>query len=223
MGARLRCALATICTICEQSFTAYALGAHDKRSCGVDGGADDAVAGIFFHRHGFAGEHGFIDRARTFSDNAIDGNLLSWSHAQEIARFHLFERNIEFRAIAHDSCLLRTEVEKCTDCRSGAAAGAEFEDLSEKNQGGDGRGSFEVDGRLAIHLAEGGRKDSGEDGGYQAVEVGYSGAHGDQGEHVRGAIDDRGPSALEKRPASPEHDWRGQEQLEPFQATERES
>ena len=53
--------------------------------------------------------------------------------------------------------------------------------------------------------------------GRQAVEVSSADAQGDQGEHVRAAVDDRGPGAFEERPAAPQHDRRGQDQLHPVE------
>ena len=41
------------------------LGAHDQASGAVDSTADRLVTRCFLHRHGFAGDHGFIDRATT--------------------------------------------------------------------------------------------------------------------------------------------------------------
>ena len=52
-----------------------------------------------------------------------------------------------------------------------------------------------------------------------AVEIRDSGAQGDQREHVRAAVDERGPEALEERPAAPEHDRRGERELNPGSQT----
>ena len=55
------------------------------------------------------------------------------------------------------------------------------------------------------------------DGRDHAVDVRDANAHGDQREHVRAAIDDRRPAALEERPAAPEHDRSGQHEFDPRQ------
>ena len=63
--------------------------------------------------------------------------------------------------------------------------------------------------------AEGGRKDSGRDGADDAVEIGHAGADRDQREHVEIARQQRLPAAHEERPAGPEHDGRGEGELDP--------
>ena len=59
------------------------------------------------------------------------------------------------------------------------------------------------------------RKNLRRDRGDDAVYVGDAGAHADQREHVRTAIDERSPETLEEGSATPEHDGRGQGELEP--------
>src|SRR5947207_1707606 len=51
----------------------------------------------------------------------------------------------------------------------------------------------------------------------QAVQVGGPDAHGNQREHIRAAVDHRGPTALEKWPSAPEHDRRRQHKLQPVE------
>ncbi len=51
--------------------------------------------------------------------------------------------------------------------------------------------------------------------GDQAVAKGGRNANPDEGEHVRAAVADRLHAALEERPAGPQHDWCGQDQLDP--------
>ena len=63
--------------------------------------------------------------------------------------------------------------------------------------------------------AEGGREDSGRDRADDAVDIGHAGAHRDQREHVEIARDERLPAAHEERPAGPQHDGRGEGELDP--------
>jgi hypothetical protein len=66
----------------------------------------------------------------------------------------------------------------------------------------------------ALGPAERGREQAGPDG-HDAVEPGDAGAHGDQREHVEVARLERLPAAHEERPAGPQHDRRGQRELQP--------
>ena len=66
----------------EDGFGADLAGAHHKSTRGVDGASGDEVADVFFGRHGFAGEHGFVDRSDAFEKDSIDGNFFAGSDAQ---------------------------------------------------------------------------------------------------------------------------------------------
>ena len=118
---------------------------------------------------------------------------------------------------------LRAEIEQGADGGAGAAAGAEFHDLSEQDERGDGGGGFEVDVGISAHAAERVGKNSGREGGDHAVDVGDAGAEADQREHVRAAVDERRPEALEERQAAPEDDGRGESEFEPRQTRPFES
>ena len=146
----------------EQSFGADALGAHDERSGGVDGGADDFAVGFFFDGDRFAGDHRFVDGAAAFEDDAIDGNFFAGTDAEAVAGFDLFERNVFFRSpsACEQARGLRAEVEQGADGGAGAAAGAEFHDLAEQDERRDGGGGFEVDVGISAHAAKRGGKNS---------------------------------------------------------------
>ena len=71
-------------------------------------------------------------------------------------RFDLFERNVFFCAVVarEQARSFRAEIEQRADGGAGAAAGAEFHDLSEQDQRGDGGGGFEVDVRVSAHARD---------------------------------------------------------------------
>ena len=199
----------------QQGFAAYVLGAHYERSRGVNSRANHTAAWLFRNRHRLASDHRFVDCAGAFENYAVDRDLFPRTHPQAIAGFYLIEWNVLFRAIAENACGLGAEVEQRTNRSSGTAAGAEFQDLSQEHEGHDGGSGFEVDRRIAAHVAERCGKNAGKDGCGQTEKVGHPCAHGDQREHVGRAIDDRRPSALKERPATPQDNRRGQQQFDP--------
>ena len=74
----------------EHRVGANFLGTHDEASSAVDSAADRFGARCFLDRHGFAGYHGFIERAATLNHYAIDRHGLAWPHVQPIADTNMF-------------------------------------------------------------------------------------------------------------------------------------
>ena len=129
---------------------------------------------------------------------------------------HAVELDLLFRAVAADAPRgLRREVEKRADGAAGALARAQLQHLAEQDEDRDDRRRLEVDRDRAVVAAEGGREDAGRERRDDAVDPGDAGAHGDQGEHVEVARDERLPAAHEEGPAGPQHDRRRQQQLDP--------
>ena len=58
------------------------------------------LLGRFFDGNRFAGDHRFVDGAAAFEHDAIDGNFFSGTHAEAVARFYVFERNVFFCNLA---------------------------------------------------------------------------------------------------------------------------
>ena len=87
IGARLRCASATICTICASIVSrADLLGAHDEAAGAVERAADHLVARLPCSTGiGLAGHHRLVDGARALEDHAVDRHLLARPHAQPVA------------------------------------------------------------------------------------------------------------------------------------------
>jgi hypothetical protein len=198
----------------EQGFGADALGAHDERAGAVNGCADDFAFGRFFYRHGFAGDHGFVDGAAAFEQDAVDGNLFSGADAQAVAGMDLFEGNVFFRNLAtgpvnKQACGFGAEIEQGADGGAGAAAGAELHHLPKQDECGDGSGGFEINLGVASHATQRLWKNLRREGGNDAVPVGDAGTHADQGEHVGAAVDERSPEALEERQATPDDNRSG--------------
>src|SRR5216684_8564293 len=75
-------------------------------------------------------------------------------------------------------------------------------------QTGDHRGRLEINRRGAVHAPKGGWENLWEKSSYNAVEIRGACAQSNQREHVRAAVDERRPEALEKRPAAAKDHWR---------------
>ena len=51
---------------------------------------------FLFDRDGFAGDHGFVDGAAAFEDDAVDGNFFAGADAEFVAGLYVFERDVFF-------------------------------------------------------------------------------------------------------------------------------
>ena len=115
----------------EQRVGADALGAHQQAPRAIHRGADQPRARSFFHRDGFAGHHGFIQRAGSFQHDAIHRHLLAGTHAQHIASLHALQRNIFFATVGtHDARIFWCETEQQFDRGASLAARAQFHYLA---------------------------------------------------------------------------------------------
>ena len=96
----------------KRSFAADALRFHDEAAAGVQRSAGDLVARGFFNWHGLTRYHRFIDGARAFANDPIDGNALARTDTEAVAAFHLIERNILFGSVRiQDVRLLRRQIQ----------------------------------------------------------------------------------------------------------------
>ena len=62
---------------------------------GVEGGADDGVAGGLVDREALAGEHALVDRGGAADDDAVDGDLLAGTDADDVADDDLLDRDVD--------------------------------------------------------------------------------------------------------------------------------
>ncbi len=51
--------------------------------------ADDLISTSLVHRFGLPGNHGFIDGCLTLYNHAVDGNLFSRSHKENVSHLHI--------------------------------------------------------------------------------------------------------------------------------------
>ncbi len=186
IGARLRCASATSCTICDSMVSRPTF-------C-----ASITSAPVWFmvppmtlaptslvDRHRLAGDHRLVDGAAALDDRAVDRHLLAGTHAQAVADLHGVELDLLLGAVRPDAPRrLGREVEQRADGAARALAGAQLEHLPEQHEHGDDGGRLEVDRDRAVVAAEGGREDARRERRDDAVDPGDARAHGDQREHV---------------------------------------
>ena len=86
------------------------LGAHHEGSGGIYGRAYHWTAWFFHYRHGFAGDHAFVNGAYSFEDDAVDGNFFARTYSQAVAQLYLIEGNVTFRTIAQNASGFRAEI-----------------------------------------------------------------------------------------------------------------
>ena len=113
------------------------------------------------------------------------------------------------------------EAEQRANGSAGLAARFELQHLAEQDEDGDDGGRFKVEADGAGGVAKRRGKRSGRDDGHEAVEIGRAGPHRDEREHVRAAMTDGGPSALEERPAGQKDDRCGKGKLQPAEHLRR--
>ena len=149
-------------------------------------------------------------------DLAVDRHLVAGPHAQLVADRDRVERYVLVAAVRLDAPRgLGRKFEQRADRARRRLARAQFQHLAEQHQHGDDGGGLEIDRDRAVVAAERRRKHVRRERRDHAVDVGDAGAHRDQREHVEIARDQRLPAAHEERPARPQHDRRGERELNP--------
>ena len=158
----------------------------------------------------------FVHGAAAVQDLAVDRDTVSGTNAEAVTDLDPIDWNLVVSAsIAQAVGSLRRQVQQRADGPSGTFSGAQLQHLTEKNQHRDDRGRLIVNRDRAAHGTEAFGEDARDQGGNQAVEVGGARPQCDQGKHIEVAADDRGPAALEERPARPQHNRCGEYELDP--------
>ncbi len=189
---------------------------HDEAACRIERAGDDFRSHVLRHRHGFARDHRLVDRRAAFDQLAVDRNLLARSNPEPIAdgdhvQGYLFVAPIRFQTPRR----LRCEIEQGTDGARRLLTRPQLQHLTEQHEHGDDRRCLEIDRDCAVGAAKRRREQAGRQNPDHAVEPRHAGTHGDQREHVQIAREKRLPAAHEERPAAPEHDRRGEHELQP--------
>src|SRR5262249_21007010 len=83
----------------KQRIAADLIGTHDEAAARIERAGDHARTLVLGDRHGFAGDHGLIDRRPAFIDNAVDRHLVAGTHAQTVTDLDRVERNLLIGAV----------------------------------------------------------------------------------------------------------------------------
>ena len=76
----------------------------------VDRGACNPVALLFVDWERFAGQHRFVDSARSVDDFSIDGHLFARSDLHQVTNLYRFDRHHLFDTIANKACLFGAQL-----------------------------------------------------------------------------------------------------------------
>jgi len=98
---------------------------------------------------------------------------------------------------------------------------AQFQNLAQQNEHGDDGGGFVINRNDAV-LPQILREQARREGRGEAVQISGADAQRDQAEHVQRSIAHRGPAADEKQPTRPQHDRRGEQELDPNRQLRRD-
>ena len=83
----------------QQRVCTHALGADHQGAVAVHRCTGYLGASSFDHRHGLAGDHGFVHSASTFEYCAIHRYFIAWLHAQPVADRDSLQRHLLFAAV----------------------------------------------------------------------------------------------------------------------------
>jgi hypothetical protein len=102
IGARERCAWATICTICASTVSEPTCSERITSAPVVLNVAPISLSPArLLDRQRLAGEHRLVECAAAFDDDAIDRHLLARTYAQAVAHVHVGSAARPPRAVAH--------------------------------------------------------------------------------------------------------------------------
>ena len=180
---------------------ADARGAHQKAALGVEGAAENGVALALEHRHGFAGEHGFIDMGLAVEHLAIDRDAVTGTHLDGLVQADLGHRHLHLLAIADDQGGARLQADQALDRQRGLAPGLALEGRAQRDQGDDDHRRIEI-GMPGLGGHQLGPQQ--DDGG---IQPGGSRAQRHQGVHIAAPGLEAGPGAAKEMSAH-EHQHR---------------
>ena len=156
IGARERCASATMRTICDSIVSRPTRSARISRlPVPLTVAPVTLLAGHLLDRHRLAADHRFIDRAVALDHDAVDRHLLAGPDAKQVADMDMLQRDVLLAAVVADPPRgLRRETEQGADRRAGRRAGAQLQHLAEQHQRRDDRRRLEIDRHQPAHRAE---------------------------------------------------------------------
>ena len=162
IGARLRWASATSCTICDSIVSRPTFWRLDhERAALVHGAADDLGADLLRYRHRLAGDHRLVDGAAALETTPSTGTFSPGRTRRRSPTCTASSWTSSSRRRADAPRRLGREVEQRPDGAARALARPQLEHLPEQDEqdGDDGR-RLEVDGDRAVMAAERRREDA---------------------------------------------------------------
>src|SRR5713226_3361290 len=213
MGARLRCALATMATICDRSVSLPTRSARMRNEPVWLSVPPVTLSPATF----LTG----MDSPVTFDNDAVHGNFFTGPNAEEIPFLHMRDGDFHIFAISDYAGCLSSLIQQRFYYRTGSAAGFGFKHLSKQNQRGDYSGGLKIKWNDRAG-PETGWKCLREKEGSNTKAVGGTDAQRDKREHVEVTIAERIPTADKKRPAGPEDHRRRKNELDPLVETRRD-
>ena len=202
----------------EHGVAADRLRLHDETAGAVHRAAGQHACRFLGDRERLAGEHRLVDRGLAIDDDAIDRHRFAGADTQAVARGHFGQRHLGLGAVGGDAARgLRGEIEQRADRLAGCRARAQFEHLAEQHERDDDACRFVIDRHHAVHVERRGEQPWRERRD-QTVEERSADADRDQREHVEMTRLERRPAAHEERRARPQHDRRGERELQPRRA-----
>src|SRR5262249_10160602 len=100
----------------EQGVTAHFIGTHDEAAARIERARDHARILYLGNRHGFTGDHGFVDRGAALKHDAVDRHLVAGAHTQAVAYLDKVERDLLIAAFIRDAaCRLWRKIEQRAD------------------------------------------------------------------------------------------------------------
>ncbi len=106
-------------------------GPDREHARGVDRGTGDVVADLLVDRQRLAGEHRFVDGARSVDDLAVDGHLLARPDLDHVADLHRLDRHHRLDAVADQARLLGAELDERPQRLAGSTLRTGFEVAAE--------------------------------------------------------------------------------------------
>ena len=193
--------------LAKRRVLADARGAERDAAGGVDGAADDFVAGFLGDRHRLPGEHRLVQGRRPFGHDAVHGNALARLDDHRVAHLHRLDGDVGLFAVAAHVGQLGPEPGEPANRFGGTALGAGLQQTAEEDQGDDRRDGFVID----VRGEPGPREQPGDERGDEGVQVRRAGADADEGVHVGGAVPEAAPSPPVELPARPGDDGERQD------------
>ena len=131
------------------------LRAHNQGSGAVDGGSGNLVAFGFFNRHGFAGDHGLVDRGIALDDDPVHRKFVTGNDAYQIADPDRLDRHFFLRPVfVYPQGRIGRQIQHRLDRAAGFFPCPQFEYLAQQDQHDDHGGGFEIEADPAVHVAE---------------------------------------------------------------------